>query len=234
MLEQLRVVDLTATLDESTVMWPGELPLTAVVTESIEIDGSFGRRVSVGEHTGTHFDAPAHFVADAATVADIPVEQLVVPLCVIDFTNTAANNPDSVLSIDDVSRHESEHGPIPVGSAVFLRTGWDRYRHHAQAYLGQPEALIFPGFGVDAARWLVAQRRIAGLGIDTSSVDPGAAGEFTIHRDVTLPMGVWHVENLVNLVEVPPAGAWVVVGVPKMAGASGFPARVLALVPPSP
>jgi kynurenine formamidase len=224
------VVDLTAPLGTDTVMWPGEPRPTAEVTETVERDGSFGRRVTLGEHSGTHFDAPAHFVAGGASVADIPAARLVAPLHVIDISSSAASDRDATLSVDEVAAHETAYGEIAAGSAVFLFTGWDRYRHDVDAYMGSADEMRFPGFGVESARLLV-ERGVVGVGIDTLSVDSGSSNDFAIHREVTLPSGVWHVENLVNLGAVPPVGATVVVGVPKMVGASGFPARVLALIP---
>ena len=226
----VNVVDLTAPLGPDTVMWPGEPGPTIEVTETVEVDGSFGRRVTLGEHSGTHFDAPVHFAVGGASVADIPATQLVAPLRVIDMSSSAERDADATLSVEDVAAHEAAHGVVAAGSAVFLHTGWDRFRHDAGAYIGAADEMRFPGFGVDAARLLV-ERGVVGLGIDTLSVDSGASGDFVIHREVTLPRGVWHVENLVNLAALPPVGATVVVGVPKLVGASGFPARVLALVP---
>ena len=130
---------------------------------------------------------------------------------------------DTTLSISDLAEHEERHGRIGNGCAVFLRTDW-----HGRV---GGEGLRFPGFGVDAARLLAEERGVVGLGIDTLGIDPGRATDFPIHRDVTLPRGVWHVENLTRLSEVPPVGSWAVIGVPRIGGASGFPARVLALVP---
>ena len=220
----LRVVDLTRTLDESSELWPGTAAMSVAPGESIEDDGSFTRRITLDEHSGTHFDAPSHFAPDGWHVADVPAQRLVCPLHVI-ARPTPADDPDAVLTATDVEHHEAVHGRVGAGSAVFLRTDW------AGSVTGDP--LAFPGFGVDAARLLVEQRGVIGLGIDTLGIDPGSAGDFPVHRDVTLRRGVWHVENLTSLDQVPPVGAWVVVGVPRIGGASGFPARVLALIPTS-
>lgn len=219
----LRVIDLTRPLDDSTLLWPGTPPLVVESVETIERDGSFTRRVTLDEHSGTHFDAPSHFVGGAWNVADVPVEHLVRPLQVIDFCARAHEDPDAALSAAEVAAHEQRHGRVEEGSVVFLRTDWPERRG--------TDVLRFPGFGVDAATLLV-ERGVVGLGIDTLGIDPGQVADFSVHRDVTLPRGVWHVENLTNLAEVPPVGAWAVVGVPKISGASGFPARVLALVSP--
>jgi kynurenine formamidase len=227
------VVDLSALLSPSTVMWPGEEPPHAVVVDEHERDGSFSRRVSLGEHSGTHFDAPVHFDPDGAPVDAVPAGRLVVPLRVVDISDRIGDDPDGRAEPADVARHERQHGTVPPGCAVFLRTGWDALRGDPEAYAGPQGDLRFPAFGVDAARLLVEERGVVGLGVDTLGIDPGRERGFPIHRDVSLPRGVWHLENLVDLHAVPPAGAWVVVGVPRIVGASGFPARVLALVPSS-
>ena len=231
MLDSFTVVDLSAPLSPDTVMWPGEEPLVAVDVETHERDGSFSRRVTLGEHTGTHFDAPVHFAPDGASVDEIPGDRLVVPLRVIDIGGRIGDDPDGELEPADVDAHERRHGTIASGCAVFLRTGWDSRRLDRAAYAGSEGRLRFPGFGVAAARILVDQRAVVGLGVDTLGIDPGQAHALPVHRYVSLPSGVWHLENLVHLDAVPAHGAWVVVGVPRVVGASGFPARVLALVP---
>ena len=221
MVLTMRVIDLSRPLDEDTVLWPGTAPLVVASGETIEREGSFTRRVTLDEHSGTHFDAPSHFRSGAAHVADVPVSQLMGPLHVIDFTDQARGDADAELSVADLIRHEESHGRISSGSVVFVRTDWSPV---------PGDVLSFPGYGVAAARWLV-ERGVIGLGIDTLGVDPGHASDFPVHRDVTLPHGIWHVENLTNLAAVPTTGSWSVVGVPRVAGASGFPARVFAIVP---
>ncbi|MCZ3387423.1 MAG: cyclase family protein [Actinomycetia bacterium] len=218
----LRVIDLTRPLDETSSLWPGIPPMVVESTETIERDGSFSRRLTLDEHSGTHFDAPSHFLEGAAHVADVPASQLVRPLHVVDFTHRSKDDPDAELTPNDLKEHEAVHGPMGAGSVVFLRTDWPE--------LSGSEPLRFPGFGIEAAT-LLAERGVVGLGTDTLGIDAGRATDFPVHRDVTLPRGIWHVENLTNLGAVPSSGAWAVVGVPRVAGASGFPARVLAIVP---
>jgi kynurenine formamidase len=227
----MRIVDLSAPLGEATVMWPGDPAPSAIDVETYEREGSLARRVTLNEHSGTHFDAPNHFAAGAASVADVPIERLVRPLHVIDISRRAATDPDTVLTVADIEAHESAHGRIVEGAAVFLRTGWDERLEDAHAYFGDANDLHFPGFGVDGAAFLVRDRGVVGLGIDTLGIDAGNAPNFPVHATVTLPAGVWHVENLINLDAVPPVGATVVVGVPRLVGGSGFPARVIALLP---
>lgn len=218
---KLRVIDLTRSLGETSTLWPGIPPMVVESSETIERDGSFSRRVTLDEHSGTHFDAPSHFLEGAAHVADVPASQLVRPLHVVDFTDQSRLDPDAELTPDDIREHEAAHGPIETGSVVFLYTDWPEMSES-----GPPR---FPGFGVAAAT-LLTEGGVVGLGTDTLGIDPGCATEFPVHRDVTLPRGIWHVENLTNLGAVPSSGAWAVVGVPRVAGASGFPARVLAIV----
>lgn len=199
--------------------------------EDIARDGSFSRRISLGEHSGTHFDAPGHYAPHGALVDAIPAKDLVRPLRVLDISHRAVNDSNTTLTVADVEAHESDHGRIESGAAVFLHTGWDEKRTDRDAYAGQSGNMQFPGFGVAAAEVLVVERGVVGLGIDTLSIDPGDSTSFEVHGNVSLPRGVWHLENLINLGQLPAAGAWVVVGVPRVADASGFPARVLALVP---
>jgi len=202
----VKVLDLTRPLDERTVLWPGSVPFVA--DEDSDDDGFWWRNLRVPEHAGTHVDAPRHLVESGDDVAAIPAERLVVPAVRIDGATG--------LSAAGVEEWEREHGSVPEGSAVLLRTGWD----------GDP--LAAPGFEGDAAELLVA-RGVLGLGIDTLSVDACASTEFPVHR-TTLPAGLWHLENLAGLDAVPPTGATLVVGALKLPGGSGTPARVFALV----
>jgi kynurenine formamidase len=162
-------------------------------------------------------------VAGAQDAAAIPPERLVVPAAVVD----GPGEPDAVLSERDVLADEARHGRVPPGCVVLVRTGWDRHLGDPARYIG---AMDFPGVSVGAARLLVA-RGVVGIGIDTLGVDPGAATDFPVHAGVTLPAGVWHLEGLVGLGRLPPRGATLVVGVLPLAGGSGAPARVLALLP---
>lgn len=231
MLEGMSVVDLSAILHAGTVMWPGAPAPVAETLLTVADNGFYARRVSVFEHTGTHFDAPCHFIEGSADVASVPASQLVVPLRVLDIAADIGSDADGVLTLAQVHVHEAEHGAIPPGAAVFVRTGWEDKHTDARAYAGPEGDLHFPGIGVAAAQYLVTEREVIGLGTDTLGIDPGCASDFPVHSQVSHPRGVWHVENLINLAQVPAVGAWVVVGVPKLAAGSGFPARVLALVP---
>ncbi|MCC6831101.1 MAG: cyclase family protein [Thermoleophilia bacterium] len=218
-----RVIDLTQPLSPATPMWPGSAPPAAAVESDLARDGFFTRRVGMSEHTGTHLDAPAHFVAGRAGPDAIPPHRLVVPAVVLD----APGSPDGALTAAAVRADEAARGRVPAGCAVLVRTGWDRHLDDPARYVG---ALDFPGVAVDAAELLVA-RGVVGVGIDTLSVDRGAATDFPVHGRVTLPAGVWHLEGLVNLAALPHRGALLFVGVLPLVGGSGAPARVLAVLP---
>lgn len=224
----LRVVDLAQTLSPDTAVWPGMERLTARTLENYEEHGSFTREVKFGEHTGTHLDAPAHFYEGGATVEGIPADDLVCDAVVLDIRAACAANPAYLLSAADVLEHEAAHGLLPPHAAVLVCTGWSAFRGDERRYVGD---LHFPGVSTEAARLLVT-RRASGLGIDTASVDAGAATDFPVHF-ITLPAGFWHLEGLVNLELLPPRGALLVVGAPPLAGGSGVPARPLALLPSS-
>ena len=222
----LRVVDLAQPLSPATVVWPGMNQLSARTTETYADDGAFARDLTLGEHSGTHLDAPAHFAEGGATVDQIPADDLVCEAVVLDIREACAADPDYVLSAADVIEHEAAHGAIPERAAVLVCTGWSAFLADGPRYVGD---LRFPGVSVEAARLLV-ERGVAGVGIDTLGVDPGSATDFAAHL-VTLPAGLWHLEGLVNLELLPARGALLAVGVPLLVGGSGVPARPLALLP---
>lgn len=238
-LATARVVDLSHGLDESTIYWPTS-PSTFHL-EPLHYGPTPGgwfyaaNAFSAPEHGGTHLDAPIHFFAGRRTVDEIPVRQLVAPLVVVDLSARAAADPDAVLRPDDLAGWEAEHGRIPDGAFVALRTGWSARWPDREAYLGDDtpgdaSKLRFPGFGPDAVRWLLAERSVAAIGLDTASIDPGSSPDFPVHR-IVAEANVPGLENLTRLDEVPPTGAWIVALPMKIVGGSGAPARVVALVP---
>ncbi len=227
MLTGVRIIDLTQPLGAATPPWPGGRGLEAEVGESFETGGSaYHRRLSLDEHLGTHIDAPAHFARDGIRVEAIPVDQLVRPAVVVDVREAAAADRDLHIPAATFEGFEAEHGTIQPGTAVLVLTGWDKLRGDDPRYVTD---LHFPGLATDAARLLV-DREVAGIGIDTLGIDPGNEDTFPVHQ-ITLPAGMWHLEGLVALDELPPTGAWIVVGAARIEAASGAPARVIALVP---
>jgi kynurenine formamidase len=240
-LSRVRLVDLTHPLDSATLYWP-----TSPSRFQLErlafgpTPGGFfysANRFAAPEHGGTHLDAPIHFHEDGLTADRIPLERLIAPAVVIDISAQAASDPDYRLTVADVETFEREHGPIAAGTVVLLRTGWSERWPDATRYLGDDTPgdashLHFPSFGAEAARLLVEERRVAALGADVASIDYGPSSDFLVHRLVA-PAGVPGLENLTNLDQVPATGAVVVALPMKIAGGSGGPARVVALVPDS-
>src|ERR1043166_910203 len=171
--ENMPVIDLTQPYAPSTLVWPGSHPPQFTTVENHAEHGCCARAVHLYEHTGTHLDAPAHFVDGAETVDQISAERLVCPLAVIDIAGQAAANPDYALSVADVQRSEKQHGAIPAGSAVLVHTGWGQRYRDAGRYItvDGDGRLRFPGVGREAALWLIEHRRITGIGIDTVGID---------------------------------------------------------------
>jgi kynurenine formamidase len=231
MLDSLRAIDLSQSIGPATVMWPGAPAPVLETVLTVAHDGFYNRLVTFVEHTSTHFDAPCHMIEGKESVDQIGVERLVRPLAMIDISGAVGTNPDATLSLDQVHEFEGRHGRIPPRAAVFLRTGWEAFAGDPVRYANAGGELKFPGFGPEAARFLVEEREAIGLGIDTLGIDPGFATDFVVHREISHPRGVWHVEGLTNLASVPALGAWVVVAPLRLVDGSGSPCRVIALVP---
>jgi len=181
-------------------------------------------------------DAPFHFHSEGQTVDEISLEQLIAPAVVIDVSEQSAADRNYRLSADDVQHFEAEHGVIPEGAVVLLRTGWAQYWPDRKVYMGddtpgETSQLSFPSFGEDAARLLV-ERGIAGLGVDTASIDYGQSKDFIVHR-IVAERNVYGLENLANLDRLPPTGATVIALPIKIEGGSGGPVRAIALIPRS-
>jgi kynurenine formamidase len=234
-----RLVDLTHPFDEKTLYWP-TAPSTFQLNRL-----SFGKTEAgffyaanafcTPEHGGTHLDAPIHFAEGRRTVDQIPVGQLIAPAVVIDVRAKAAADADYRLVVADVQAWEARHGPIPQGAVVLLRTGWgerwpDRKRYLGDDKPGDASNLHFPAYGEEAARYLVERRKVGALGVDTASIDHGPSKDFIVHQ-IANGADVPGLENVARLEELPEKGAWVIALPMKIAGGSGGPVRIVALVP---
>jgi kynurenine formamidase len=183
------------------------------------------------EHAGTHLDAPIHFSETGATAEKLPVDTLVVPLVVIDVSARAEQNPDYLLTAEDLAAWENSHGRLPDNCCVAMNSGWAKQLTDPAKYTGKDSSGVFhfPGIAADAAEWLMKERTVAGLAVDTLSLDHGPSKDFKVHY-AWLPSGRWGLENVANLDKVPAAGATLVVGLAKVKDATGGPARLIALV----
>ena len=227
------VIDLTHTVNPNVPTYEaGENAAYQVRTvATIEKDKYFARNISLPEHFGTHIDAPAHFAPGSWTVDQIPVERLVAPLVVIAINDNVHNNPDYQLSVQDIARWEEVNGQIPPGALVMANTGWESRWNLADRYRNADTkgVMHFPGFSLEAAKFLVQARSVVGLGIDTLSIDYGPSKNFEVHQ-YSLGHGLYHLENVANLDRTPAIGTVAVVAPMKLGGGSGGPVRILALV----
>ncbi len=238
-LVHYELVDLSHPYDSDTVYWPtapSEFELTELAYGETE-GGYFyaANLLSTPEHGGTHLDAPIHFAAGRWTADQVPLERLVGPAVVIDVGERAAADADYRVSRADVETWEERHGAVPAGSIVLLRTGWggrwpDRASYLGDDTPGDASNLHFPSYGEAAARHLVETRKVAVLGVDTASIDHGPSTDFIVHQ-IANGANVPGLENVANLERLPETGAWVLALPMKIAGGSGGPVRIAALVP---
>ena len=234
------LVDLSHAYDEQTIFWPTADPFRLQkVADGITEGGYYYAANSffTSEHGGTHLDAPVHFAQDHPSVEEIPLDRLVGRAVVIDVTEPSARNADYRVSVQDFERAEQADGIIPPGAIVLIRTGFSQRWPDAGAYLGTaargPEALKdlhFPGLHPDAAAWLIANRSIKAVGIDTASIDYGQSTQYESHRAL-FERDVPAFENLTALERLPARGASVIALPMKIGGGSGAPLRAIAIVP---
>ena len=237
-IDEAKLVDLTYPLDEQTVFWPTNKPFTRE-------RAAWGRTAkgywyasgdfSMSEHGGTHIDAPIHFGEGRLAVDEIPLRKLIAPAVVIDVRPSVAENRDYRLSRKDLERWESRYGPIQQGTVVLMLTGWGQGWPDKSRYLGSstpadPKTLHFPGFSKEAAEFLVRERHVDGIGIDTPSIDYGPSQDFIVHQIIN-GANLYGLENIANLERLPPNGAILVALPIKIKGGTGGPVRIIAILP---
>lgn len=242
---EVEVVDLTQPLSESTPII--HLPEPFANTPGLKVHeisryddrgpAWAWRWLEIGEHVGTHFDAPIHWIIgqDKSDLATMPPSDLIGPVIVFDRVAETENDPDYLLRVDDLRSWESDNGPLPAGGWLLLRTGWDSRADDTEAFLnagsGQPRS---PGLDAECARYLAHETPLIGLGVETVGIDAGAAGgfdpPFPVHNYM-LGAGKYGLTQLANIASLPSTGAMLVVAPMKLVGGTGSPARVLALVP---
>ncbi|SDM19820.1 Kynurenine formamidase [Catalinimonas alkaloidigena] len=234
------LVDLTYAFDDSTIYWPTEEGFVLEHGTAGYTDKGYyytANSFRSAEHGGTHLDAPVHFAEGKQSIDAIPLERLIGPAVVVDVTESALADPDYQITIADFERWEAAHGPLPDQTIVLLRTGYGRYWPQRQRYLGTtatgPEAvahLHFPGLHPEAARWLVTERHVKAVGLDTPSIDYGQSTLFETHQTL-FQENVPAFENVAHLDQLPDRGFTVVALPMKIRGGSGGPLRIIAIVP---
>jgi kynurenine formamidase len=232
-------IDLTHSFSDSSVYWPTDT--IGFVHEKLAFGPTPGGyfyssyRYSAAEHGGTHLDAPSHFAEAGQTSDAIPLSRLIGPAAIVDVSERAT--ADYEVTVADLVGWETQHGPIRPGTILLIHTGWGARYHDRTAYLGTdrtgPDAvaeLHFPGLSPEAAQWLVDNRSIAALGLDTPSVDHGQSKDYRAHV-ILYAANIPGFENVAALDQLPPVGGYVVALPMKIARGSGGPLRIVAFVP---
>ena len=239
----VRVIDLTAPLSSDTPLL--ELPPELGQTARFELEeisryddrgpAWYWNNFHTGEHTGTHFDAPIHWVSgkDRDDIATVPLSAFVAPAVVLDVTSRVEENPNFLIEVADIEAFVTEHGPLPQGGWLLCRTGWSGRVTQEEMINRTDTGPSSPGMSVDCARWVAQESPLQGIGVETVGTDAGAAHSFDPAfpcHSFLLGAGKYGLAQLQNLDRLPPVGAVVVASPLKIVGGSGSPVRVLALV----
>lgn len=227
-----QILSLSHVIHPAIPRWPGDPPVEFEVVADLEQEGYYLRRFAIGEHSATHINAPNSFFADGSGIDAYSPASLVVPAIVIDIWEQAAANPDYALRDRDIHLWEQQQGEIPAGSVVLLYTGWQAKWSDPVAFLNLDAQGIphFPGFSTAATQFLLAERSIAGVGIDTHGVDGGLDTTFATNRQILVRQGIV-LECLANLDQLPAIGTQLVIAPLSLQDGSGSPVSVLAFVP---
>jgi kynurenine formamidase len=234
-----KIIDLSHSFDAQTIYWPTEEGFKLEKEQDGVTPAGYyyaSNKFSAPEHGGTHIDAPRHFAAGANTLDQVPLDQLMGNAILIDVTKQCESSRDYLISVNDFNSWEQQHGQIPAGAIVLLRTGFAKFWPDRVKYMGTDERgagavakLHFPGLDPAAARWLTTNRSIKAIGLDTPSIDYGQSTLFESHQ-VLFAKNIPAFENLGDLSALPAEG-FVVIAMPmKIAGGSGGPLRVAAIV----
>lgn len=237
--QERKIIDLTYAFDENTIFWPTQEGFQLIedfhgMTDKGYFYSSYGFKTA--EHGGTHLDAPIHFYEGRYTSDEIPLEKFIGQAVVIDASKACAENRDYLFGVSDFENWEAEHGRIPDESIILLKSGYGKYWPDREKYMGTAERgeeavakLHFPGLSEEGAKWLVMQRKIKAVGIDTPSIDYGQSKYFKAHV-VLCEANTPILENVANLELLPPKGFEVIALPMKIKGGSGGPTRIIALL----
>ena len=225
-----KITDMTHELHKSFPTYGGGEQFQKSKVFDLSKDGYNLYELTINEHTGTHIDAPLHFSTDGQSVAEIPVEDLVAPLCIVDIRAKAANDADAQVTPEDLKTWIGAHGDIPQGVCVAMNSGWDAHVNTDKFRNADADGVMhFPGFHVEATQMLMEEADVVGIAVDSLSLDYGQSKDFAVHYD-WLPSNRWGIECIANLDALPPVGATLIVGAPKFRGGTGGPSRVMAMV----
>jgi kynurenine formamidase len=223
-----RFCDLTHTFTEGFPVFTGATPTRETIAD-FPTSGFYAQKWTFGEHSGTHMDAPGHFIPGGRLSPEITLQELVIPIVVIDIRKKAANDPNAMVEVEDIRKFERRHGRIPRGALAAADSGWAEKVGNPLAFKGGMSFpnYNFPGWSLEAAMYLAEKRDITGIGIDTLSLDPGNSTTFPVHVNY-LATDRYGIENLTGLDCIPPRGATAYVGLIPWEEGSGGPCRVIA------
>jgi kynurenine formamidase len=234
------LVDLSHSYDAQAIFWPTADPFRLeTVADGVTAAGYYyaANNFFSSEHGGTHIDAPLHFAEGRQSVDQIPLERLIGTAVVIDVTEQSERDPDYQVTAEDIRAWEREHGGLESGAILLIRTGFSRRWPDASRYLGTDTRgsegvanLHFPGLHPEAARWLIENRSLKAVGIDTASIDYGRSQLFETHR-LLYARDIPAFENLNALDRLPPRGSFLIALPMKIKGGSGAPLRAVAVLP---
>ena len=230
---KLQLLDLTYPLSSTNPYWPGGTykPFQLDTLATFEQDGVLSLAYATPEHLGTHLDAPNHFYAGQIPVNQIAVKNFFGAAVVVNVVAKCEADADYLLTKQDLLDWEDVYGPIPEGSIILMYTGWGKKWLDFEAYKNTDAdgTMHFPGFSEKAARFLVRERQIQGIGIDNLSVDYGLSSDFIVHYIVN-GAGKYQLENVANLDQLPPRGAFLIIAPIKIEGGSGGQTRIYAVL----
>lgn len=231
---RLKLVDLSYSLNDKNAYWPAANyePFRLKNIATLEQNGVLSKAFASPEHLGTHLDAPNHFERDQLAVDQIKPQSLFAPGIVVDVSMQVSADPDYAATVGDLMEWEKVNGRMPDGAVVMLKTGWSEFwknslRYKNQDIMGQ---LHFPGYSGDAAKWLVKERNVKGIGIDTLSMDPGRSKDFAVHHIVN-GAGRYGLENVAGLDQLPARGFHLIIAPMKIETGTGGPTRIFAVLP---
>jgi len=239
--EAVKLLDMTYVFDENTIYWPTAEPFKLEKLNWGILKGGWwyaSNNYSAAEHGGTHADAPVHFSEKGKTIDQIPLHDWIGPAVKIDVASKCMRNRDYLLTVEDIKQWEAAHGILPANSWVLMYTGIDtKYYPDREKVLGTHKTgqdaldeLSFPGFSEEAAKFLVNERNIKGIGLDTPSIDYGKSKDFKVHR-ICFAAGKLAIENIASLDRLPAVGAVLYVIPMLIKDGTGAPARVFAILP---
>lgn len=234
-----KLIDLTYSFSSESIYWPNADGFVLKQdAHGITNKGYFyaANSYAAGEHGGTHFDAPLHFAQGMPGVDQIPLERLFAPAVVIDVQDRAAKDRDYLVKVSDLQQWEKTNGRIPDGCILLIRTGWGKFYPKRAQYLGTDRRgeqavaeLHFPGVDPAAAGWIVKNRKISILGIDTASIDRGQSQLFEVHQ-ILFKAGICALENVANMDQLPAKGSEIIALPMKIQGGTGAPVRIVAIL----